>query len=123
MPLSESRYFLARTWAIRLLRIESAILVAIALYMVYRGATDTVHDLGAYAGVIIFALLGASGLYLASRGFAQGKAYGRAPAVLANGIAMGVSYFMASGSFYIGAIPLFILGATTFVASLFGYRE
>ena len=123
MPLSDSTYSLARTWAMRLLRIESAILIAIALYMVYRGITDTVHDLGAYAGVIIFAILGAVGLYLASRGFAQGKAYGRAPAVLANGIAMGVSYFMLGGSFYIGAIPLFILAATTFLTSLFGYRE
>ena len=123
MPLSDSRYLLARTWAVRLLRLESSILVAIALYMVYRGITDTVHDLGAYAGVIIFALLGAAGLFVASRGFNQGKAYGRAPAMLANGIAMGVAYFMLNGSFYIGAIPLFILGATTFTASLFGYRE
>jgi len=123
MPLSDSRYHLARTWAVRLLRLETLILVAIAAYMVYRGVTDTVHDLGAYAGVIIFALLGAVGLFVASRGFQQGKAYGRAPAVLANGIAMGVSYFMLSGSFYVGAIPLFILGAVTFIASLFGYRE
>jgi ABC-type transport system involved in cytochrome c biogenesis permease subunit len=123
MPLSDARYHLARTWAVRLLRLESLILVAIAAYMVFRGVTDTVHDLGAYAGVIIFALLGAVGLFVASRGFQQGKAYGRAPAVLANGIAMGVSYFMVSGSFYVGAIPLFILGAITFTASLFGYRE
>lgn len=123
MAISDSRYQLARIWAVRLLRLESAILIVIALYMLYRGLTDTVHDLGAYAGVIIFALLGATGLFVASRGFQKGQAFGRAPAVLANAIAMGVSYFMLSGSFYIGAIPLFLLGASTFIASLFGYRE
>jgi len=42
---------------------------------------------------------------------------------LANGIALGVSYFMLSGKFYIGAIPLGVLSFATLFASLLGYRE
>ena len=46
-----------------------------------------------------------------------------APAVLANAIAVGVSYYMISGGLLIVGIPLSLLGAITFVAALFGYRE
>jgi len=74
-------------------------------------------------GEIVFACLGAAGLYFASTGFANKRSFGRAPAVLANLIAVGVSYYMISGNLLIVGIPLALLGATTFVAALFGYRE
>jgi hypothetical protein len=43
--------------------------------------------------------------------------------VLANAIAVGVSYYMITGGLLIVGIPLALLGAITFVAALFGYRE
>jgi hypothetical protein len=56
-------------------------------------------------------------------GFARKRSYGRAPAVLANAIAVGVSYYMITGGLLAVGIPLALLGATTFIASLFGYHE
>jgi hypothetical protein len=56
-------------------------------------------------------------------GFAKRRSYGRAPAVLANAIAVGVSYYMISGGLLAVGILLALLGSVTFVAALFGYRE
>jgi len=67
--------------------------------------------------------LGAIGLFACSTAFKKGQRWGRAPAVLANLIALGVSYYMAAGNFYIGAIPLGILAFLTTFATLLGYRE
>ena len=77
----------------------------------------------ALVGEIVFALLGATGLFFASMGFAKRRSYGRAPAVLANAIAVGVSYYMISGGLLAVGISLALLGSVTFVAALFGYRE
>ena len=41
--------------------------------------------------------------------FAQKKSWGRAPAVLANLIVLGVVKYQFEGGFLIGAIPLFLL--------------
>ena len=113
----------ARVSAIWLLRLESIILLGIALYLIIASFTSEVNAPGALVGEIVFALVGATGLFIASRGFAQKKSYGRAPAVLANGIAMGVSYFMITGTFTLVGIPLGALGFVTFLSSLFGYSE
>jgi hypothetical protein len=43
--------------------------------------------------------------------------------VLANLIALGVSYYMISGSLLIVGIPLLILAITTLVSSALGYSE
>ena len=67
--------------------------------------------------------LGAIGLFACSTSFKKGQRWGRAPSVLANLIALGVSYYMAAGKFYIGAIPLGILAFLTTFATLLGYRE
>jgi hypothetical protein len=114
---------LARTWAIRLLRVEAIIILGLVAYLLIATFFSDVTHPSALAGEVIFGLVGASGLYVASRGYADRKSYGRAPAVLANGIALGVSYFMFNGNFLIGAIPLFSLALTTFIACLFGYSE
>jgi len=113
----------ARVSAIWLLRLESLILVGIVLYLIVATFTSDVSAPGALIGEIVFALFGSAGLFISAKGFAQSKSYGRAPAVLANGIAMGVSYFMITGGLLLVGIPLGILGFVTFVASLFGYSE
>ena len=113
----------ARVSAIWLLRLESLILGGIVLYLIVATFTSDVSAPGALVGEIIFALAGAGGLFIASKGFAQSKSYGRAPAVLANGIAMGVSYFMVTGGLLAVGIPLGVLGLVTFLASLFGYGK
>jgi hypothetical protein len=123
MKITDSFYEKSRNAAVWLLRVESLILVGIVLYLLLASVFSTATWPSALIGEIIFALIGAAGLFFASMGFARKRSYGRAPAVLANAIAVGVSYYMISGGLLSVGIPLAILGATTFVAALFGYHE
>ena len=123
MKITDSFYENSRKAAIWLLRIESLILVGIVIYLLLASVFSTATWPSALIGEIVFALLGATGLFFASTGFAKRRSYGRAPAVLANAIAVGVSYYMITGGLLIVGIPLALLGAITFVAALFGYRE
>ena len=123
MKITDSFYENSRNAAVWLLRIESLILVGIVLYLLLASVFSTATWPSALIGEIVFALLVAAGLFFASMGFARRRSYGRAPAVLANAIAVGVSYYMITGGLLIVGIPLALLGAITFVAALFGYRE
>jgi 4-amino-4-deoxy-L-arabinose transferase-like glycosyltransferase len=115
---------LFRRAAVILLRVEAVIILGLVAYLGIASFTSKITHPSALIGEVIFGCVGAFGLYVASKGFAQGKSYGRAPAVLANGIALGVAYFMFSGGDvpYL-AVPLALLAGATFVASLFGYKE
>ena len=113
----------ARTSAKHLLRVEAALLVLLALYLSISAIFKSVSAPGALAGEISFALASAIGLYLCSRGFAQGKAYGRAPALLANLIALGVAYFMISGHLIWVGAGLGLLAIATALTALLGYSE
>jgi len=125
MAISEKLYTRCRTWAIYLLRFESLILLALILYLALLTAirNKPLSAPLALVGDFIALALGAVGLFACSLSYKSGKHWGRAPAVLANGIALGVSYFMASGKFYIGAIPLGLLAFSTLFVALLGYRE
>jgi hypothetical protein len=113
-----------RRSAVILLRLEAAIVLTLACYLVVESIFAAITHPSALISEVLFGLIGAGGLYAASKGFAQGKSYGRAPAVLANAIALGVAYFMFSGGDVIYlAIPLTILAGATFIAALFGYKE
>jgi hypothetical protein len=123
MKITDSFYENSRKAAIWLLRIESSILGGIVIYLLLASVFSTATWPSALIGEIVFALIGAAGLFFASVGFVRKRSYGRAPAVLANSIAVGVSYYMISGGLLAVGIPLALLGATTFIASLFGYHE
>jgi hypothetical protein len=123
MQISDSFYENSRKAAVWLLRVESLILVGIVIYLLLASVFSTATWPSALIGEIVFALMGATGLYFASVGFARKRSYGRAPAVLANAIAVGVSYYMITGGLLVVGIPLALLGSITFIAALFGYRE
>ncbi len=123
MKITDSFYDNSRKAAIWLLRIESTILAGVVIYLLLASVFSTATWPSALIGEIVFALIGAAGLFFASVGFVRKRSYGRAPAVLANAIAVGVSYYMISGGLLIVGIPLALLGATTFIAALFGYHE
>ena len=116
-------YNFAKRWVVHLLRVEALALLIIAAYLAISSIRSEVTSVSGLLGEIFFAILGSLGLYFASVGFQRGKSYGRAPAVLANLIALGVSYFMYSGDYLIGAIPLSIFAFLTLFAALFGYQE
>jgi hypothetical protein len=123
MKISDSFYEKSRKAAIWLLRGEALILVGLVIYLLLASVFSTATWPSALIGEIAFGLIGATGLFFASQGFARKRSYGRAPAVLANAIAVGVSYYMISGGLLAVGIPLALLGATTFIAALFGYHE
>ena len=116
-------YLLCRIWVVRLLRIEALVLLLLAAYLAVAAMGRTVSSISGLLGEILFSILGAIGLYIASIGYQRGRSFGRAPSVLANLIALGVSYYMYSGHAIRTAIPLSIIAAFTLFAALLGYQE
>ena len=92
-----------------LLYIEGAIVLALGIWVGVMGITHEDRELPPLMGVLLFSLVGGLGLLASGRAFAEKKNWGRAPAVLANLIALGVARYQFQGDFLIGAIPLLIL--------------
>ena len=125
MGISNQLYERSRKIAVAMLRLEAVILLALIVYLGLLDAfrTKPLNAPLALAGDFIGLALGAIGLFACSISFKNGKSWGRAPAVLANLIALGVAYFMLSGKFYIGAYPLGAIAFVTAGAAVLGYRE
>lgn len=113
----------SRRRAIFLLRTESGLLLGLVTYLIAAPLISDVSAPAALTAEIIFGSLGAVGLWFCAKGFKTRKSYGRAPAVLANLITLGVSYYMVSGSFFIVGIPLGLLALITLLSATFGYSE
>ena len=125
MAISDAVFEKSRKVAIQALRLESLVLLALILYLALLAAfrTKPLSAPLALAGDFIALALGAIGLFACSISYKNGKSWGRAPAVLANLIALGVAYFMLSGKFYIGAYPLGLLAIVTTAVCVLWYRE
>ena len=113
----------SRVRAIYLLRLESLIILGLVIYLLVAPLISEVNVPAALSAEIIFGLLASIGLWASASGFKQKKSFGRAPAVLANLIALGVSYYMITGKLLIVGIPLAILAALTLISAALGYRE
>ena len=113
----------SRVRAIYLLKFESLLILGIVVYLVIAPLFSTVSLPNALGAEIIYGLLGSIGLWVSAVGFAQKRSYGRAPAVLANLIALGVAYYMITGKFLLVGIPLAILALITMVSAAFGYKD
>jgi hypothetical protein len=113
----------SRVRAIYLLKFESLLILGIVVYLVIAPLFSTVSLPNALGAEIVYGLLGSIGLWVSAIGFAQKRSYGRAPAVLANLIALGVAYYMITGKFLLVGIPLAILALITMVSAAFGYKE
>ena len=92
-----------------LLYIEGAIVLSLGIWVGVMGITHEDRELPPLMGVLGFVLLGGLGLIACGRAFAAKKNWGRAPAVLANLIVLGVVKYQFEGGFLIGAIPLLLL--------------
>lgn len=103
--------------AATLLFIESLFVSALALYMIALGFTHD-KEWAPYLGVIVFALMGAAGLFALARGVKDGKRWANSPAILANLIALGVAQYQFEAGLYWLAIPIALIGITV-VVSLF----
>ena len=112
-----------RVRAIYLLRLESLIILGLVIYLLVAPLISEVNAPAALSAEIVFGLLACLGLWASASGFKQKKSFGRAPAVLANLIALGVSYYMITGKLLIVGIPLAILASITLISAALGYRE
>ena len=92
-----------------LLYIEGAVVLALGGWMGVMGITHEDREIPPLAGVLLFSLVGGLGLLASGWAFAQMKNWGRAPAVLANLIVLGVVRYQFQADFLIGAVPLLIL--------------
>ena len=101
-----------------LLTVESIVVAALGVWLIVLALTADSFEILPLLGVLIFIVLGSGGLFVAARGYRRGKYFGRAPAVLANLIAIGVSKYQFAAGLYIVAIPLFILAVITVVSVL-----
>jgi hypothetical protein len=98
-----------RSTVATLLYIEAGIVLALGLWLIFFSFTHENEEIAPLLGEISFAIIGALGLFVAGRGYARGKNYGRSPAILSNLIALGVAYYQIQGSFYIGALVILVL--------------
>ena len=113
----------SRKRAIYLLKFESLLILGIVVYLLVAPLISTVSEVDALSAEIVFGLLGSVGLWASAIGFEKQRSFGRAPAVLANLIALGVSYYMITGSFLYVGIPLMLLSIVTILSAALGYKE
>ena len=112
-----------RVRAIYLLRLESLIILGLVIYLLVAPLISKINAPAALSAEIVFGLLACLGLWASASGFKQKKSFGRAPAVLANLIALGVSYYMITGKLLIVGIPLAILASITLISAALGYKD
>jgi len=97
------------------LYVESAFLLALALYMIALGFTHD-KEWPPYLGVIAFAVSGSVGLFFLARGVHGGKRWANSPAILANLIALGVAKYQFEAGLYWLSIPIALIALTVVVA-------
>ena len=102
-----------RSTVAALLYIEASLVLTLGVWLVVLGFTHEKKELPPLIGVVVFAVLGAIGLFASARGYVNGKSFGRSPTILANLIAVGVAYYQIQGQFYIGAVVILALALPT----------
>ena len=102
-----------RSIASRLLYAEGAVVLTLGAWMIVFGFTHENREILPLLGVVLFAIAGGLGLIQCGRGCKAGKNYGKAPAVLANLIALGVVKYQAEAGLYYVAIPIAVLAVAT----------
>ena len=103
-----------RNAVVALLRIEGAFVLALGLFLIIKGLRDGgAIEWFVISGILAIALSGGFGLLAAAHGFKSRRMYGRAPAVLANLIAIGVSKYIFEAGLWWVAIPLTLYSALT----------
>ncbi len=110
---SPSRQIDRRAIAATLLFIEGALVLALGAWLIVLGITHENREILPLLGVLLFAIAGGLGLIQCGRGYKAGKNYGKAPAVLANLIALGVVKYQVEAGLYYLAIPIASLAVAT----------
>jgi hypothetical protein len=96
-----------------LLNLEGAVVLALDVFLIYKFVIADSVEILPLLGVVIFAAIGGLGLLAAAYSFKNKRHFGRAPAVLANLIALGVAKYQFEGGLWFVALPLVIVAVIT----------
>jgi len=96
-----------------LLNLEGAVVLALGAFLIIKSLTADSVEILPLLGVVIFAAIGGLGLLASAYSFKNKRRFGRAPAVLANLIALGVAKYQLEGGLWFVALPLVIVAAIT----------
>ena len=96
-----------------LLNLEGAVVLALGAFLIFKSITADSVEILPLLGVVIFAAIGGLGLLVSAYSFKNKRRFGRAPAVLANLIALGVAKYQLEGGLWFVALPLVIVAAIT----------
>ena len=108
-----------RKAVVALLRIEGISILALGLFLIIKGLVDGgAIEWFVISGILALALSGGLGLLAAAHGFKSKRMYGRAPAVLANLIAIGVSKYIYEAGLWWAALPLTLYAALTIYCAI-----
>ena len=119
MAYSFSNPELRRATVVALLRIEGISILALGLFLIVKGLVGGgAIEWFVISGILALALSGGFGLLAAAHGFKTKRMYGRAPAVLANLIAIGVSKYIYEAGFWWAALPLTLYAALTIYCAI-----
>jgi len=120
MTQNPSKAAKARAVVASLLFVEAVVIALLGLWLIFLTLTVTNEgfEIRVLLGVLVFVLLGSGGLAAAAIGYRRGKYFGRAPAVLANLIALGVVSYQVQADLWIVAAPLAMLAVATLIAAL-----
>ena len=100
-----------RKIATALLNLEGVVVLALGAFLIFKAVTADSVEILPLLGVVIFALIGGLGLLASAYSFKNHRHFGRAPAVLANLIALGVAKYQFDGGLWFVALPLVIVAA------------
>ena len=101
-----------------LLNLEGAVVLALGAFLIFKSITADSVELAPLAGEIFFAAIGGLGLLASAYSFKKKRSFGRAPAVLANLIALGVAKYQFEGGLWFVALPLVIVAVITLYCAL-----
>ena len=109
MSIDPAKQARKRSIVTTLLYIEGAVVLSLGVWVAIMGITHEDREIPPLLGVLGFIAIGGLGLLACGRAFAHKKNWGRAPAILANLIVLGVVKYQVEANFLIAAIPLFLL--------------
>ena len=118
MAQDPSKAAKARAVVASLLIVEAVLIAALGVWLIVLTIRADSFELSPLLGELLFVALGSAGLAASAAGYRRGKYFGRAPAVLANLIALGVVSYQVQAGLWFVAIPLAALALATVVAAL-----
>lgn len=105
-----------------LLWVESALILALGLYMVALGFTHD-KDWLPFLSVTAFAFIGSAALFALARGVKDGKRWANSPAILANLIALGVAKYQFEAGVYLLAVPITAMAIAVVVGLIINIKN